>query len=193
MRERRKVQLVEDPDAKGGRSPLVARTAPSNHSRPMSADDIQKAKMRAIHMQEKYGKNSSTSEKSPPKIEDSEASSASQASNPLPANKTPRLPQLKRSEVKKPSILAAKSLSHKPETYSRSNPNLIQQELLLGTLKKSQLQWRTPPGTSAFVLFIFLLLFVGFFLHRNKEGVCPSLQTKFKTSYINGHSGNSMI
>lgn len=34
----------------------IARTTSSNISRPLSADDIQKAKMRALFMQDKYGK-----------------------------------------------------------------------------------------------------------------------------------------
>jgi len=49
--------LVERPDSKAGRSTPGARAVPSNHSRPMSAYDIQKAKLHAIRMEDKYGKN----------------------------------------------------------------------------------------------------------------------------------------
>ncbi|KAL5983832.1 hypothetical protein ACLOJK_017927 [Asimina triloba] len=56
--EKRKVLLVEHPGSKtAGRSVQVARAATTNQSRPMSADDIQKAKMRAIFMQSKYEKS----------------------------------------------------------------------------------------------------------------------------------------
>ncbi|GLT28526.1 hypothetical protein SLA2020_034510 [Shorea laevis] len=56
-RERRKVQLVEQPGQKtSGKSSQATRTAPVNQGRPMSADDIQKAKMRALYMQSKSGK-----------------------------------------------------------------------------------------------------------------------------------------
>ncbi|XP_068662221.1 homeobox protein LUMINIDEPENDENS-like isoform X2 [Aristolochia californica] len=53
-KERRKVQLVEQPSRNVARSGSVAKMASVKHSRPMSADDIQKAKMRAIFMQSKY-------------------------------------------------------------------------------------------------------------------------------------------
>ncbi|XP_042034829.1 homeobox protein LUMINIDEPENDENS-like isoform X2 [Salvia splendens] len=56
-RERRKVQLVEHPgQSVAVRSPQVARSTAATQSRPLSADDIQKAKMRAHFMQNKYGK-----------------------------------------------------------------------------------------------------------------------------------------
>ena len=153
---------------------------PSNHSRPMSADDIQKAKMRAIHMQDKYGKsNAPASENSPQKNEDLEPPPVSQ----VPANKVPQLPQPKRNEVKKsPPVPTGKSLSHKPETSASSNPkpNLTTQEQLLEKLKKDQVPWHTPPGTPAlFFVRIFSLLYVTCFLYRNKVGVCPQLQRKF--------------
>ncbi|CAN4091484.1 unnamed protein product [Withania somnifera] len=54
-RERRKVQLMEQPSQRTtGRS--LGRPAPATQGRPLSADDIQKAKMRALFMQSKYGK-----------------------------------------------------------------------------------------------------------------------------------------
>ncbi|KFK30857.1 luminidependens [Arabis alpina] len=50
-KERRKVQMVEQPGQKAaGRSPQTVRIGTSGRSRPMSADDIQKAKMRALYM-----------------------------------------------------------------------------------------------------------------------------------------------
>nr|XP_016449138.1 PREDICTED: homeobox protein LUMINIDEPENDENS-like [Nicotiana tabacum] len=56
-RERRKVQLMEQPSQRTtGRSLAVGRPATATQGRPLSADDIQKAKMRAQFMQSKYGK-----------------------------------------------------------------------------------------------------------------------------------------
>ncbi|CAN0899004.1 Homeobox protein LUMINIDEPENDENS [Linum grandiflorum] len=61
-RERRKVQLVEQPGQKqSSRSPQGAKTGSISQGRPMSADDIQKAKMRALYMQSKYGRKSNLS------------------------------------------------------------------------------------------------------------------------------------
>ncbi|KAL4572105.1 hypothetical protein LXL04_018874 [Taraxacum kok-saghyz] len=58
-RERRKVQLVEQPGQKtAGRGPQVTRVFPSTtQGRPLSADDIQKAKFRAKIMRSKYGES----------------------------------------------------------------------------------------------------------------------------------------
>ncbi|KAH6811139.1 Homeodomain-like superfamily protein [Perilla frutescens var. frutescens] len=56
-RERRKVQLVEHPGQRlAARNPQVAKSTSATQSRPLSADDIQKAKMRAQFMQNKHGK-----------------------------------------------------------------------------------------------------------------------------------------
>ncbi|KAI3975256.1 hypothetical protein MKX01_033496 [Papaver californicum] len=60
-RERRKVLLVEQPGRNTtDRSLQVARPVNSNQGRPMSADDIQKAKMRAMFVRSKYGKSGSS-------------------------------------------------------------------------------------------------------------------------------------
>nr|CAJ53837.1 luminidependens [Arabidopsis thaliana] len=56
-KERRKVQMVEQPGQKAaGKSPQTVRIGTSGRSRPMSADDIQKAKMRALYMRSKNSK-----------------------------------------------------------------------------------------------------------------------------------------
>ncbi|KAF3340723.1 putative flowering-time protein [Carex littledalei] len=56
-KEKRKVLLVEHPDRKAAQhATRVARTAIISNSRPLSADDIQKAKLRASYMQQKHGK-----------------------------------------------------------------------------------------------------------------------------------------
>ncbi|XP_002456900.1 homeobox protein LUMINIDEPENDENS isoform X1 [Sorghum bicolor] len=56
-KQKRKVLLVEHPNKKvAGKNANSVRNTSTNNSRPLSADDIQKAKMRAMFMQEKYGK-----------------------------------------------------------------------------------------------------------------------------------------
>ncbi|KAG9444791.1 hypothetical protein H6P81_016131 [Aristolochia fimbriata] len=75
-KERRKVQLVEHPSRNVARSGPASKIAPVKQSRPMSADDIQKAKMRAIFMQSKYGKSGESSKvTNQQKIENSKISS----------------------------------------------------------------------------------------------------------------------
>ncbi|VFQ73915.1 unnamed protein product [Cuscuta campestris] len=55
--ERRKVQLVEQPGQRmAGRKPQATKTSSATQGRPLSADDIQKAKLRAQLLQSKYGK-----------------------------------------------------------------------------------------------------------------------------------------
>ncbi|CAI0447652.1 unnamed protein product [Linum tenue] len=60
-RERRKVQLVEQPGQKASASRTLqgAKALSFSQGRPMSADDIQKAKLRALYMQSKHGRKSS--------------------------------------------------------------------------------------------------------------------------------------
>ncbi|PWA91454.1 homeodomain-like, Transcription factor IIS [Artemisia annua] len=77
-RGRRKVQLVEQPGQKpASRGPQAARLVSTAQSRPLSADDIQKAKMRAQFMRSKYGESYVSPQA---KTEALRASSTSQAS-----------------------------------------------------------------------------------------------------------------
>ncbi|KAL6505003.1 hypothetical protein OROGR_024820 [Orobanche gracilis] len=63
MKERRKVQMMENPGQRSVvRIPQVARLTSTTKSRPLSADDIQKAKMRAQYMQSKHGKTMTCSD-----------------------------------------------------------------------------------------------------------------------------------
>lgn len=113
-RERRKVQLVEQPGQRaGGRGPQVTRLFPTAQGRPLSADDIQKAKMRAQFMRSKYGESyvgphphvktevprvlmsatSSSSSKAHvhPKVEEHATSSSSMVTPLAPKPKTPHV------------------------------------------------------------------------------------------------------
>lgn len=63
MRERRKVKMVEPPGQRiVANSPHIVKSTPATHSRPLSADDIQKAKMRTQFMQSKYTKSDDNSQ-----------------------------------------------------------------------------------------------------------------------------------
>jgi hypothetical protein len=60
---------VEHPDHKAAQSATrVARTAIISNSRPLSADDIQKAKLRASYMQQKHGKTDVSKTENNPKL-----------------------------------------------------------------------------------------------------------------------------
>lgn len=144
-KQRRKVQLVEQPDSKAaGRSVQVARAGPSNQSRPMSADDIQKAKMRAMFMQNKYGKgDASTPENLGLKTVNREVSSSSQTIKTTPASRIAPVPYMKRNEDKKPPTPTRKPSPVKMETDSK--PNRTSREHLLESLKSIQTQWHSPP------------------------------------------------
>ncbi|XP_039128602.1 homeobox protein LUMINIDEPENDENS-like isoform X2 [Dioscorea cayenensis subsp. rotundata] len=143
-KQRRKVQLVDQPDSKAaGRSVQVARAGPSNQSRPMSADDIQKAKMRAMFMQNKYGKSDvSTPENLGQKSVNREISSA-QIIKTTPSSRIAQLPHTKRNEDKKPLIPIRKPSPVKMETDSK--PNKTSREHLLERLKSVRTQWHSPP------------------------------------------------
>ncbi|KAL3644793.1 hypothetical protein CASFOL_009973 [Castilleja foliolosa] len=84
MKERRKVQMVEHPSQRLAiRSPQVARSTSTIQSRPLSADDIQKAKMRAQFMMSKHGKTAICPDEKP-MLESLNKGASSQASFPPP-------------------------------------------------------------------------------------------------------------
>ncbi|ESQ37919.1 hypothetical protein EUTSA_v10028403mg [Eutrema salsugineum] len=161
-KERRKVQMVEQPGQKAaGRSPQTVRIGTSSRSRPMSADDIQKAKMRALYM---HGKNSKKdplpsaigdsrtvvpekplaleSAKDSPlsqcteaKAEDTPEPSAVQPVN-SPAVNVP----VQADEFRKPST-PPKSISSKVGVLLKMSPQTI-----LKNCKRKQIDWHVPPG-----------------------------------------------
>lgn len=150
---------MDQPDSKAaGRSVQVARAGPSNQSRPMSADDIQKAKMRAMFMQNKYGKSDvSTPENLGQKSVNREISSA-QIIKTTPSSRIAQLPHTKWNEDKKPLIPIRKPSPVKMETDSK--PNKTSREHLLERLKSVRTQWHSPPGTVALLhcMFKFVML-----------------------------------
>ncbi|XP_073284728.1 homeobox protein LUMINIDEPENDENS-like isoform X2 [Primulina huaijiensis] len=78
MRERRKVKMVEPPGQRiVANSSHIVKSTPATHSRPLSADDIQRAKIRTQFMQSKSTKsddNSQVKSDSPPNCSTSQSS-----------------------------------------------------------------------------------------------------------------------
>ncbi|KAF5203259.1 Homeobox protein luminidependens [Thalictrum thalictroides] len=120
-KERRKVQLMEQPGRNtNGRSPQVIRAMNSNQGRPMSADDIQKAKLRAAFMQSKYGKTGTASNESrQQKAEDQKKSSTQNSQVPSPS-KAPVEQVTKESE--RPVVLPSVTSPKLPEPSGDSLP-----------------------------------------------------------------------
>ncbi|KAL8149044.1 hypothetical protein AgCh_006159 [Apium graveolens] len=131
-RERRKVQLVEQPGQKvTGRSSQLARPLPATQERPLSADEIQKAKLRAQFMQSKYGKPVTTYDGSPKKV---------------------LHPQVSTSQATSRSNVRAKVEEHKKPTENEPKlapiSNKMNQDVYEPAskkIKRVQISWNTPP------------------------------------------------
>ncbi|XP_019440851.1 PREDICTED: homeobox protein LUMINIDEPENDENS-like [Lupinus angustifolius] len=140
-RERRKVQLVEQPGQKtASRSPQAATTRPVTQGRPVSVDDIQKAKMRALFMQSKYGKAGPAKESKGAKINGLTKPQTNQASISACSSKVP-LP-LKIEEDKKSPLLPSKITNRSEASYSNLKMDL--KEPLWEKCKRVQIPWKTP-------------------------------------------------
>lgn len=121
-----------------GRSQQTTRTTPMNQGRPMSADDIQKAKMRAHFLQSKYAKNNSISENKEVKSNSPQKPFAPQASF-LP----PALDILAQSNIEELNMIPV--LPSKPEACP--DPKLrIDESPPLENCRKVQIPWKIPPG-----------------------------------------------
>lgn len=158
--------MVEQPGQKAaGRSPQTVRIGTSSRSRPMSADDIQKAKMRALYMQSKNSKKDPlpsvigesrtivptiVPEKplTLPSVKDSPPSQSNEAKTeytPVPSAVQPvnspavNVP-VQADEIKKPST-PPKSISNKVGVLLKMSPQTI-----LKNCKRKQIDWRVPPG-----------------------------------------------
>ncbi|KAK8636005.1 hypothetical protein V6N13_004715 [Hibiscus sabdariffa] len=141
-RERRKVQLVEQPGQKvAGKNSQATRPVPVSQSRPMSADDIQKAKMRALYMQGKHGKPGSSDGMNEVKSEGLNKPSPSKSSISRPVSKVPSQPP---EEQKKPVILPPKT-SNRPETTVDPKQPVASKETPWEKCQKVKIPWRIPP------------------------------------------------
>lgn len=167
-RERRKTQFVEQPGQKSaGRSPQASRLAPVGQARPMSADDIQKAKLKAMYKQQnKYGKTgflyNGINEVKAEGLE----KSTTQASIFPPISKVlvrPHIEEFKKSVIPEPKISSRQEAPLDPEQkkYVKMPPEEKQkigvkespQEKQKMEVKESpqekllrvQIPWQTPP------------------------------------------------
>ncbi|XWS36207.1 hypothetical protein CRYUN_Cryun20dG0065500 [Craigia yunnanensis] len=142
-RKRRKVQLVEQPGQKmAGKSLQATRPVPISQSRPMSVDDIQKAKTRALYMQSKYGTTGfSSNGMNEAKSDGLKKPSISQASFSPPVSKVPSRPA---EEPKKPVILPSKT-SNRLETYLDPKENMDSKDSPWEKCQKVKIPWHTPP------------------------------------------------
>ncbi|KAK7378954.1 hypothetical protein VNO80_04405 [Phaseolus coccineus] len=139
-RERRKIQLVEQPGQKSvSRSSQVTRAGPVSQGRPMSADDIQKAKMRALFMQSKYGKSSSKESKETKIDSQNKQPQTIPASIAACSSKVPT--PYKIDENKKPLLLASKT-SNRLEAYTK--PKMDVKEPLWEKCMRVQIPWKRP-------------------------------------------------
>lgn len=137
---------MEQPGQKSvSRSPQVARVAPVSQSRPMSADDIQKAKLRASFMQSKYGKTGSSKESKEPKIVSLNKPQTNQASIAVSSSKVHVPPKIE--EDKKPPVLPSKNTIRLDTSYSKLKMDL--KESPWEKCKRVQIPWKTPAGTFA--------------------------------------------
>lgn len=117
----------------------------------MSADDIQKAKMRAVFMQSKYGKTSSSNESKEAKTEGLNKTSTTQHSTLNPVSKAAIRPKIE--EQMKPVILPSK-ISNRQDSPLELKLRMDLKEPLWDKCKRVQIPWQTPPGTFAFNAFL---------------------------------------
>ena len=135
------MQLVEQPGQKSvSRSSQVTRAGPVSQGRPMSADDIQKAKMRALFMQSKYGKSGSKESKETKIDSPNKQPQTNPASIAACSSKVPTPPKIE--ENKKPLLLTSKTTNRLEASY----PRLI---LVVKLLLPWHIPWWMAPPLTA--------------------------------------------
>ncbi|KAM3335280.1 hypothetical protein ACQJBY_029605 [Aegilops geniculata] len=147
-KERRKVQLVEQPNRKAaGKNAHSARSICTNNSRPLSADDIQKAKMRAMFMQEKYGKVDTSKVSDKPETTENKKPSGLVNSNEPPMPRSPLTSTAKQPVDPSPStsIQNAVPLSDNPEILATPKLNIAPRETPIEKLDSKRVHWQIPP------------------------------------------------
>ncbi|KAF0923461.1 hypothetical protein E2562_006352 [Oryza meyeriana var. granulata] len=148
-KERRKVLLVEHQNRKAaGKNVNPARSTSMNNSRPLSADDIQKAKMRAMFMQEKYGKVDTS------KVTDKPHTMEIQKPSGLVDSNAPLVPRSPLTSIIKQSVDSSPSTSKqcipsppdKPEIPVSSKLNVTAKENFIEKLDSKRVVWQIPPA-----------------------------------------------
>lgn len=148
-RERRKVMLVDQPAQKtAGRRDHITRAVPANQGRPLSVDDIQKAKLRALYQQSKNGKNSSPSTESGqlnikgPNKSPLFRAGISPSKSPISSsdhNLRPKIEEYKR------TVIVSSKIPSKLESRIDPKLRLNPKETLLEKCKRVQIHWKKPP------------------------------------------------
>ncbi|KAM0836887.1 hypothetical protein ACQ4PT_062016 [Festuca glaucescens] len=147
-KERRKVLLVEHPNRKvAGKNVQSARSLSTNNSRPLSADDIQKAKMRAMFMQEKYGKVDKSKVTDKLETTETQKPSGSVNSNVPPMPSSPLTSTTKQPVDPSPSTLIQNGVPSpdKPEILASPKLNLAAKENSIVKLDSKRIHWQIPP------------------------------------------------
>ncbi|KAL0389607.1 UNVERIFIED_CONTAM: Homeobox protein LUMINIDEPENDENS [Sesamum calycinum] len=148
--------MVEYPSQRlAVRSPQVAKSTPATQSRPLSADDIQKAKMRAQFMQSKHGK-ASTYPDEKLKPESQNRCTSSHASFPPSVSKS-NLQSEPEEQRKLDNAVSKSNVQSEPEEQRKldnaisklANQQAISplelEEPPCKKKKRVQIPWRTPP------------------------------------------------
>lgn len=156
-KERRKVQFVEQPGQKvTSRGPQSSKPGPALANRPITVDDIKKAKLRASYMQSKYGK------RAPLSIVNNEMKNDSQTKTSISdrSNLVPKAELQPKFEEQKVAMAPAKI----PDK-SDSPPKPIADISKLGLVEcRSKIPWKAPPGNFSYgtSLFHFDSLYVDY-------------------------------
>lgn len=147
-KEKRKVLLVEHPNRKAaGKNVNPVRSTSTNNSRPLSADDIQKAKMRAMFMQEKYGKVDTSKVTEKPHMMEIQKPSGLVDSNVPLVPRTPLTSIIKQPVDPSPSTSKQSTLSppDKPEIAVSLKLNVTAKENFIEKLDSKRVIWQIPP------------------------------------------------
>lgn len=147
-KERRKVLLVEHPNQKAtGNNVHSVRSISTNSSRPLSADDIQKAKMRAMFMQEKYGKRDTGKGTDKTEMAEIKKPSGLVNSDVLPMPRSPPVSTTKQPVDPSPSTSKHNTvpLPDKPEIPVSPKPNITSRENSREKLDSKRVLWQIPP------------------------------------------------
>lgn len=153
FRERRKVQMVEQPGQKiAVRNSQAPRASPASQGRPMSTDDIQKAKMRAQFMQSKYGKSGTSNGRTDVKFENINKPLHLVSGASSPASKISLHPKF---DDQKKALVSSPKISNKVVTLFHSKVEVEFMDSLGEKCKRVQIQWRMPPGSFSLTLYTF--------------------------------------
>lgn len=133
-----------------GRSSQATKVSPLSQSRPMSADDIQKAKLRAMYMQGKYGKASpSSTGKKEMKTEDLGKSAT---------NKSSISPQVASRPITEELKTLPQSTSTRLEAPTAPLQKIDLKESPSEKCTRPQICWHVPPGTLTLNMFLLVSL-----------------------------------